>query len=97
MGNPNFANPAKTAQDRENARNDVLEHMLLWYLQESLPGVVPELAVDKKAFNGEILYWYEPIIPGVTNPVLVEIYKGGENWSLEMKPMQKKITNLRPG
>lgn len=91
----NFANPKQTAKDRENAREIILSDMLAWYLQESPPGVVPVLCVDKKGYSGMVLRWFEPIIPGIDNPVLVERFEG-DSWTLKLDRMAQKITNLRP-
>jgi len=67
-----------------------LDEMLLYYVANSPPDVVPVLAVDKKSYRGKVLRWFEPLIPGFDNAMLVEETLG-DSWTLRFERIQPKI------
>lgn len=82
-------------RDRAKAREIALGDMLDWYLQNSQGKLPEQLCEDKKAYKGKVLRWFEPPIPAITNPILVEEFIG-DGWSLRFEPQKPRITNLRP-
>lgn len=66
-----------------------LGEMHEWYILES-GGKMPDgIRKDTKSYRGIRMYWYEPILPGVTNPVLIEEALG-DSWSLRLEPFEPK-------
>jgi hypothetical protein len=71
------------ALQREEKRGDLLE----WYLENNFY-VMPDNQCEDKRANGVVLWWLEPPIPNVTNPLLVERYLG-DHWTLSIEPLPK--------
>lgn len=82
-----MSNRNERAQNR--AIEQKLAEMLEWYVSIK-PDGEPDICKDAKAYKGKVLYWLEPILPGVENPVLIEEALG-DNWTLRMEPMEQKI------
>lgn len=76
--------PEHTVRTRAQAREQVRENMVRWYILTS--GKLPECQCEKEMHgpNGKMLVWFlDPPIPGVDNPVVIEeSLGGGENWSI---------------
>lgn len=67
-----------------------LEEMLVYYAQISGGKVPDHIAEDKKSYRGKVLRWFEPLIPGVDNVVLIEEALG-DNWTLRFERLEQKI------
>ncbi len=75
------------------AIESVLEDMLIWYAENS-GGKLPEERVeDKKTYRGIVRRWFEPLIPGVDNPCLVEEALG-DSWTLRVDPIRPGIVTV---
>jgi len=74
---------ARVEKSRAKVREEKRAEMLDWYLSHS-NGRMPECQVeDKKAYRGSVIWYLEPPIPGVRNPMIIEEYIG-DNWSLRV-------------
>lgn len=96
-----------TKNSRKQVREQLRQEVLDWYLQHSGldptdPSQDPQIAElcskiqfceDKKAYASTVLYWIEPPIPGVRNPVVVEEDIQGI-WSAKVVPMRISIKSF---
>lgn len=82
---------AKREAAREKARLQVKGLMIAWYL-DRMAGEPPHRQVeDRKPYGGKVLWWLEPLVPGIVNPVLVE-EAIGDGWALSVQPLDKRNT-----
>lgn len=76
-------------QARLRARDVVRTRLLDWYCQES--GDYPLYAIEDERNGGrELLFYMDPPIPGIINPMLVEMEEGG-SFVLKIEPRQERI------
>lgn len=78
----NTTNPTDAA--RAKAVNMKIEEMYKWYLEENFLVAPLELCTDKKTYRGKVLCWFEPLLKGKDNPVLIEEYLG-DSWTLRFE------------
>lgn len=80
----------QTELNRQAAREEVLENMILWYMANAKDlKDLPTLREDKR-LNGLVMRWLDPPIPLIENPLLVEEFiGGGDHWSLRLEPLDK--------
>jgi len=72
----------KTTKSRSDIRTDVRYNVLEWYTHHT-GGRFPEHQCEDK--QGErVLWWLEPLIPGIDNPVVVEDCPDGD-WSIRVE------------
>lgn len=79
----------KNKQAQRTSIENSLGEMLEWYVENS-GGKIPTLAEDAKTYRGIVRRWYEPLIPGVENPCLVEEALG-DYWTLRMEPVVQNL------
>lgn len=73
-------------RNRQTARETKRVELMTWYLENS-NGIPPDnQCEDAKAYRGKVLWWLEPPIPNVTNPLLIEEFIG-DGWSLRVEPL----------
>lgn len=79
-----MSNQAKRAQAK--AIEWKLEEMLEWYASNSGGKLPEQQCEDKKPYRGIIRRWFEPLLPGLENPCLIE-EQLGDYWTLYMVPV----------
>lgn len=82
------------SKQRQNAREKIRGEILEWYLQVS--GRLPEQQCeDRKAYKEKVIWWLEPLIPGIKNPVVVEETMG-DNWGIRIDFQEAPIRVFMP-
>lgn len=70
--------------NRAKVRQMERESLLDWYI--NVAGHLPaQQCEETKAYNSTVLWWLDPPIPGVMNPVLVE-ETVGDIWTIKRVP-----------
>lgn len=73
-------------RNRARAREQKRAELMEWYLENNFQ-IPPDIQCeDKKAYRGKVLWWLEPPIPNITNPVLIEEFIG-DGWSLRVEAL----------
>lgn len=70
---------------------EMLTEMHLWYLANSGGKDPDHLCEDDRGYKGKTLRWYEPMLPGLDNPVLIE-EAIGDHWSLRYEPSRPSVS-----
>lgn len=83
-----------SAKNRSAQRMEMRQRILDWYLQES-GGVAPECQCEDAKPNGTVIWWLDPLIPGVDNPVMVERFIG-DAWVVEIQKRKDSVRVFIP-
>ncbi len=82
----------RTSQTRAKVRANEREKILDWYINVS--GMLPQQQCeDIKSYANTVMWWLEPELPGVLNPILVE-EEIGDVWTIKIIPRQKTIRSF---
>lgn len=74
----------RSRRNRARARELKRAEVLTWYLQMS-GGILPvQQCEDRKSYKEKVLWWLEPKIPNVPNPIIIE-EAIGDGWSLRIE------------
>lgn len=80
----------KSLEAQQKVIDEKMGELLEYYASIS-GGKVPDgMATDKKTYRGIVLRWFEPLIPGEINAMLVEEVLG-DNWTLRFERIAPKI------
>lgn len=74
---------------------DKLHDMLVWYLANSSGKTPDHIAEDTKPYRDIKAWWYEPLLPGLDNPVLIQ-EQLGDSWTLRMELRPNTVSIVTP-
>lgn len=81
---------SKTLKNKAEARAQVREDVYKWYL--AMTGGDPkQQCEDTKPHDNTTLWWLEPLVPDVENPLVIEQEKGDGQWTIRIEPLVKKV------
>lgn len=83
MGIPERSRQA-IEQDREKQRDSLKAKIVLWYADNSGGKVPTQQCEDRKAYRGKVIWYLEPPVPCMKNPVMIEEFIG-DIWSLRVE------------
>lgn len=78
-------------RNKQAAIEEKLEELALWYVANApVAKDPPVICVATKPYRNIRMWWLEPLIPLIENPVLIQ-EQLGDSWTLRLEPISRKI------